>query len=87
MWPPMRMPGSTREGKLDAPIDPGARWNIEPCDAFAAAEMMALHHAREAAALADADHVHLFLGLELIHQHFVAGLQIVVAGAQRGTRA
>src|ERR1035437_7256694 len=30
MCPPMRMPGSTRDGKLDAPMDPGARWNIEP---------------------------------------------------------
>ena len=24
------MPGRTREGKADAPIEPGARWNIEP---------------------------------------------------------
>ena len=77
----MRMPGTTRDGKLDAPIEPGARWNMEPCVAFAAAEVMALHHAREPAALADADHVHLVLGLELIHQHLVARLQIVVARA------
>src|SRR5262249_59714020 len=28
--PAMRMPGSTRDGKLDAPIEPGARWNIDP---------------------------------------------------------
>ena len=26
------MPGTTRDGKLDAPIEPGARWNIDPCD-------------------------------------------------------
>src|ERR1035441_9364779 len=51
--------------------------------AFAAAEMVALDHAGEPAALADADHIHLVLGLELIHQHLVAGLEIVVAGAQR----
>src|SRR5579871_436803 len=30
MWPAMRIPGSTREGKLEAPIEPGARWNIDP---------------------------------------------------------
>src|ERR1700722_17830710 len=32
MCPPIRMPGSTREGKLDAPMEPGARWNMEPCE-------------------------------------------------------
>ena len=25
------MPFTTRDGYDDAPIDPGARWNIEPC--------------------------------------------------------
>ena len=25
------MPFTTRDGNDDAPIDPGARWNIEPC--------------------------------------------------------
>ena len=50
--------------------------------AFAAAEMMALHHARETAAFADADHVYLFLGLELIDQDLVAGLEIIVARTQ-----
>src|SRR5579872_841682 len=32
MCPAIRMPGKTRDGKLDAPMDPGARWNIDPCD-------------------------------------------------------
>src|SRR5438105_14342596 len=32
MWPPMRIPFTTRDGYEEAPIDPGARWNIEPCD-------------------------------------------------------
>jgi hypothetical protein len=45
--------------------------------------MVALHHAGESFALADANHVHLVLGLELIHQHLVAGFEIVIAGAQR----
>ena len=30
MWPAARIPGSVREGQADAPIEPGARWNIEP---------------------------------------------------------
>ncbi len=30
MCPAPFMPGSTREGKAEAPIEPGARWNIEP---------------------------------------------------------
>ena len=47
--------------------------------ALAAAEVMALDHAGEAAALADPDHVHLVLGLELIDQHLVARLQIARA--------
>ncbi len=29
--PAARMPLTTREGNDDAPIEPGARWNIEPC--------------------------------------------------------
>src|SRR4030095_6339228 len=29
--PAARMPLTTRDGNEDAPIDPGARWNIEPC--------------------------------------------------------
>jgi hypothetical protein len=31
MWPAARMPFTTREGYELAPIEPGARWNIEPC--------------------------------------------------------
>src|SRR6266850_6011946 len=31
MRPGMWWPGHTREGSDDAPMDPGARWNIEPC--------------------------------------------------------
>src|SRR5208283_1761451 len=54
-----------------------------PVRAFAAAEVMALHQAGETTALADADHVHLVLGFELVHQHPVAGLEIVVAGRER----
>src|SRR5262245_39249800 len=38
--------------------------------------MVALHQTREAATLADPDHVHLVLGLKLINQDFVAGLQV-----------
>src|SRR5439155_26752707 len=49
--------------------------------AFAATEMMPLHHAGEPATLADSDHVHLVLGLELIDQNLVAGLQIAVPAA------
>ena len=30
MCPAARMPLSTREGKAEAPMEPGARWNIEP---------------------------------------------------------
>src|SRR5205085_10474910 len=30
MRPAIRMPFMTREGKAEAPIEPGARWNIEP---------------------------------------------------------
>ena len=30
MRPAARMPLTTREGNDDAPIDPGARWNMEP---------------------------------------------------------
>src|SRR6185503_6955765 len=33
MRPGRRCPGKTREGSDDAPIEPGARWNIEPCEA------------------------------------------------------
>src|SRR5258708_14362185 len=29
--PDIFIPGKTRDGKLDAPIEPGARWNMEPC--------------------------------------------------------
>src|SRR5262249_21469156 len=45
----------------------------------AAAEVMALHQASESAALAHPDHINLVLGLELIHQNLIAGLQIVIA--------
>src|SRR5262249_53233281 len=44
--------------------------------AFAAAKVMALDKTREAAALADADHIDLVLRLELIDQDFIAGLQV-----------
>src|SRR6185369_14477957 len=50
--------------------------------AFAAAEMMPLDDAGEPAALADADDVHLVPGLELVHQHLVAGLQIAGAAVE-----
>src|ERR1017187_119678 len=60
----------------------GSAMEHRPVGAFAAAEVMALHQAGEAAALADADHVHLVLRLELVHQHLVAELEIVVAGPQ-----
>ena len=29
--PAARMPLTTRDGNDEAPIDPGARWNIDPC--------------------------------------------------------
>src|ERR671933_1292182 len=32
MWPDERLPLITREGKADAPIEPGLRTFIEPCD-------------------------------------------------------
>src|SRR2546421_1537771 len=51
--------------------------------ALAAAEMVTLHHTREAAALAHADDVDHVLGLELIHQHLVAGLEIAIARTHR----
>ena len=78
----MRMPGNTRDGKLEAPIEPGARWNIEPCDSRTAAKLMPLHQAGKTAALADADHVHFVVGLELVHQHAVAGLEVARAAVQ-----
>ena len=86
-WPAMRVPGNTRDGKLEAPIEPGARWNMEPCALGTAPEMMPLDQAAEAAALADADDVHFVGGLELIHQNAVALLQVVVAGPQLQLRA
>src|SRR3979490_2688449 len=43
------------------------------------AEMMAFHKAGKTAALADADHVHLIVRFEFVHQDTVAGLQIAVA--------
>ena len=54
-----------------------------PVRALAAAEMMPPHNAGETAAFADADHIDLIVGLELIDQHLIAGLEIVVAGPQR----
>ena len=50
--------------------------------AFAATEVMTLHHTGEASALADADHVNHVVGFELIDAHLVAGLQIAIAGAE-----
>src|SRR5262249_14639933 len=50
---------------------------------LAAAKVVALHQTRETAALADSDDVYLVLGLELVYQHLVARLQVVVTGAQR----
>src|SRR5712671_4979252 len=32
MWPDERIPLTTREGYAEAPIEPGARTFIEPCD-------------------------------------------------------
>ncbi len=29
--PDDRVPGYTRDGNAEGPIEPGARWNIEPC--------------------------------------------------------
>ena len=46
---------------------------------IAAAEMMALHEAGESAALADADHIHLVVRLELVDQDAVARLEVAVA--------
>src|ERR1700752_2143857 len=48
----------------------------------AAAEMMPPHDPRKSAALADADHIDLLTGLELVDQHFVARFEIVVARPQ-----
>src|SRR5262249_21279248 len=50
--------------------------------AFAAAEMMTLHQARESTALADADYIHHVLRFELIHADLIAGLEIVVPGTE-----
>ena len=33
MRPAARMPLMTRDGNDEAPIEPGARWNIDPCEA------------------------------------------------------
>ena len=82
IWPAMRMPGSTRDGiagRADRTRAPGGTSSRAT---FAAAEVMPLDDARETAALADADHVHLLVGLELIDQHLVARLEVVVAGPQ-----
>ena len=55
--PAARMPLTTRDGNDEAPIDPGARWNIEPCVAAPPREVVALHDALEPLAAAGADDV------------------------------
>jgi len=66
----MRIPGMTREGKLEAPIEPGAR--DASIHAFhRCPEMMALDHARKAPAFRNADHVDLFVDLEVADQNLI----------------
>ena len=61
---------------------------MEPWRRIAAAEVMPLDDARESAALADADHVHFVVGLELVGQNAVARLQVAFAALLgAGTRA
>ena len=76
----MRMPLTTRDGYDEAPIEPGARWNIEPCDAAATAEVMPLDDALEALAATGADHVHALAVGEDRDADLIAGLGGVAAG-------
>ena len=46
---------------------------------IAAAEVMPLHKARKPAALADADHIHLLIRLELLGENAIARLEVVVS--------
>ena len=76
------MPGKTRDGKAEEPIEPGARWNIEPCEARPPREVVALHDALEALALARADDVDVIFSAEDRRLHLVAGIGLF-AIAQR----
>src|SRR5581483_12392597 len=53
-----------------------------PMAARTAAEMVALDDASEALALADANHVHFVVWLELFHQNAIAQFQVVITRAQ-----
>src|SRR5882724_5966445 len=75
--------GNHTRGKARGSNRSGSAMEHRTVRAFAAAEMMPLHYARKTAALAHANHVDLVLGLELIHQHLVAGLGIAIARTQR----
>ncbi len=83
MCPDMRMPGNTREGNADEPIEPGdlehRSVRLRP-----AREVVPLDHAGEAASLADADDVHVLLALEDVHQDAVADLDRLRRGAVTG---
>ncbi len=81
----MRIPGNTRDGNAEEPIDP-VIVNIEPCDFGAAREMMTVHYARESAALADAEHVDKLFAVEDIDQHAVANLRRFAIAVSRRCR-
>ncbi len=66
------MPLTTRDGYDEAPIEPGARWNIEPWRHAAAREVVPLDDALEALAAAGADDVHALAVGEDRHVDLVA---------------
>ena len=66
------MPGKTREGKLDAPIEPGAPMEHGPVGRRAAAKVMPFDYTRKAPAFTGTDDVDDIFRLELIDQNAIA---------------
>ena len=71
-------PGENARGKAGRAYRTRSAVEHRTVRGIAAAEMMALDHTRETSALADADDVHFFVGLEFVGEHAVARLQIAV---------
>jgi hypothetical protein len=78
MRPAARIPLTTREGKDDAPIEPGARWNIEPCVAAPPAKWWRFTTPLKPLAAARADDVDAFAVLEHRDEDLIADLRIAV---------
>src|SRR5215471_14116420 len=52
---------------------------------WTAAEMVTPHHARKSASLAHADHIHILLAGEDLHQHLGADLQSIAVRLRRSS--